>query len=68
MDTQLVKSLNKPFYLGDHTGKLKVFSPGDKVLSASRAKRMGLPTKRGFGKGKLVHDDNGNVIQVATRI
>lgn len=68
VDTHLANSLNKRFYLSDHTGILKVFTPGDKVLSAYRAKRMGLPNKRGFGKGALVHDEKGEIIQIATRI
>ena len=61
-DTKLVKSLNKALYLGDYTGELKMFTPTDKILRG-----FSVGTEPGtFGKGKLLHDEIGNVIQIAT--
>jgi hypothetical protein len=57
--------MNKPFHLADYISELKMFKPGDKVLSAYRAKRMEPPQKRGFGKGQLVRDKHGKAIEVA---
>lgn len=56
VDTAIVKRYNKPFYLADYTGALKVFSPGDKTLSRCRARNMGLPFESGFATGWEVKD------------
>jgi len=68
IDTELALSWNKPFYLADYTGELKVFSPGDKMISLRKAKRLGLPAKKGFSKGRVVLDQKGRFIQVCTRM
>lgn len=66
VDTRSANSLNKRFYLGDHTGHLRVFEPGGKIYSVYQASRMGLPSRRGFASGKLIHDENGQAIEIAT--
>ena len=66
VDTQLANSLRKRFYLGDHTGNLRVFEPGGVVYSVYKAGRMGLPSRRGFASGKLVRDGDGQAAEIAT--
>lgn len=66
VDTKLVSIIKKRFYLGDYTGLLKVFSPGDRIFPPYRARSLGLPEKKGYGKGRLVKDGSGTVIHVAT--
>ena len=66
VDTQLANSLGKRFYLGDHTGNLRVFEPGGVVYSVYKASRMGLPSRRGFTSGKLVQDEDGQAVEIAT--
>ncbi len=68
VDTALALSWNKPFYLADYTGALKVFAPGDKLMSLRKASRLGLPARNGFSRGRLVHDHKGRLIRVATSI
>ncbi len=60
VDTRLVNRSDTPFYLCDHTGSLRVFNPGDRVLTAFQAGRKGLPSKQGFGKGNLVRDKHSS--------
>lgn len=64
-DTRLANSLGKRFYLGDAMGNLRVFRPGGKVYSGFLARKMGLPTRRGFASGELVEDENGHAISIA---
>ena len=66
VDTTLATEWNKPFYLADYTGVLKVFNPGDKLMSQAKARRLGLPERNGFSKGRRVQDLRGRAIQVAT--
>jgi len=66
-DTELVRHWQVPFYLGDHTGKLKVFAPGDRKLSLMRARKLGLPRRRGFARGAVVNDRCGVPVVIATR-
>ena len=66
VDTALATEWNKPFYLADYTGVLKVFKPGDKLMSQAKARRLGLPERSGFSKGSRVQDLRGRAIQVAT--
>lgn len=65
VDTQLANSLGKRFYLGDAMGNLRVFKPGGRVYSDIQARRMGLPSRRGFVAGNLVEDENGQAIEIA---
>ena len=66
VDTALATEWNKPFYLADYTGVLKVYKPGDKLISQTKAKRLGLPQRNGFSKGSRVQDLRGRTIQIAT--
>ena len=65
-DVRLVKSWNKPFYLGDYTGQLKILRPGDKALSLSTKYWRSFSKKLGLIAGNLVMDDGGQLIQVRT--
>jgi len=66
VDTDLATSWKTPFYLADYTGTLRVFSPGDSTLSRQGARRLGLPPKRGFARGRIVRDEAGQAVQVST--
>ncbi|MCG8415894.1 MAG: DUF4329 domain-containing protein [Pseudomonadales bacterium] len=66
-DTRLVNRYKKPLYLGDYTGYLKRFSPGDRRLSPYAARRLGLPARSGFAIGEVVRDENRRVIRIRTR-
>ena len=63
-DTRLANSLNKRFYLGDGKSNLRVFKPGGKIYSDIQARRMGLPSRRGFATGNLVEDENDQVVEI----
>ncbi|MFQ5635041.1 MAG: DUF4329 domain-containing protein [Gammaproteobacteria bacterium] len=67
-DTRLVRKWRLPLYLADHTGQLRVFSPGDRTMSSARARRLGLPARSGFALGKRVVDRDGEPIRIATVI
>lgn len=64
VDTQLVESSRKRFYLADHTGALKVLVPGAPTLSRYRARGLGLPARPGYSRGELVSDARGMPIRV----
>lgn len=66
VDTQLARKWKRPFYLADHTGVLKVFRPEQRVMTARRARSLGLPGKRGFATGQVVADEYGETVQVNT--
>lgn len=66
-DTETAIKFGRPFYLADYTGYLKVFTPGDKILSKVTADRLGLPAVRGFSTGKLVMDAQRRAVRVATK-
>ena len=66
VDTKLVADWKLPLYLADYTGVLKVFNPGDQVLPVKMAQAHGLPPKRGFATGRIVADDSGDTVKVAT--
>jgi hypothetical protein len=68
VDTRLVRDSDKPFYLADFTGVLKVFSPSDRTMSRLRARHLGLPGKAGFARGELVRDVSGSLIRVPTTV
>ncbi len=67
-DTAVVEQFSKPFYLADYTGFLKVFRPGDPLLSPFAARRLGLPRVRGYALGEVVRDENNRTVRVATRV
>ncbi|MGI9279581.1 MAG: DUF4329 domain-containing protein [Endozoicomonas sp.] len=63
-DTALVQQWNKPFYLSDSSGYLKIFQPGDRIMSVFRARKFGLGDAKGSAKGKRVKDSNGETVTV----
>jgi len=67
VDTKLVETQQKRFYLADHTGKLKVMAPGSPTLSRTRARHLGLPHRSGYARGKVVSDAQGKPVRIATR-
>ena len=67
VDTRLVKRWQKPFYLADYTGVLKIMVPGGRTLSALRARRLGLPARSGYAVGQVVHDASGNPVRIHRR-
>ena len=66
VDTKLVADWKLPLYLADYTGVLKVFNPGDQVLPVKMAQAHGLPPIRGFATGRIVADDAGDTVKIAT--
>ena len=66
VDTAMVENLGRPFYLADYTGQLKVFRPGDRVMSKSQAVKLGLPKQAGYAKGGPVIDESARPIMVKT--
>lgn len=66
VDAALVAEYGLPFYLADHTGRLKVLRPGHRRLSASAATRLGLPARAGYAKGELVRASDGAPLTVRT--
>lgn len=66
-DTELVNRYKKALYLGDYTGYLKRYSPGDPRLSLFAARRLGLPAQRGYAIGEMVRDKNGRIVKIRTR-
>jgi hypothetical protein len=68
VDTRLVEQLQKPLYLADFTGALKVMRPGGRRLSSLRARAMGLPARAGYAEGRVVKDSSGNPARVMTRL
>lgn len=67
IDTELVEQTQLPFYMADYTGKLKVFTPGDDLISPFAARKMGLGHNHGYAHGRLVADTSGAHVEVATR-
>lgn len=67
LDTQSAKRLDRPFYLADYTGYLKVFRAGDRTLSAFAASRLSLPRQPGFAIGEFIRDQNGRPVRVKVR-
>ncbi len=66
VDTRSANSHGRCSYLGDYTGNFRVFEPGDKVYSVYQATGKGLPGMHGFGAGKLMQDENGQIIEIAS--
>ena len=54
VDTQLVKDSGLPFYMACADGHLRVFRPGDRVLSFLQAYREGLGKRSGFARGRRI--------------
>ena len=67
VDTRLVEKWQRPLYLADYTGALKIIEPGDRTLSSLRARQLGLPARVGYAAGRVVKDANGNRARILTR-
>jgi len=67
VDTRLVDKWQRPLYLADYTGALRIIAPGDRRLSSTRARRLGLPARVGYATGRVVKDANGNRARILTR-
>jgi len=67
MDTKLANSYGLPMFVADHTGKLKVFEPGDRLMNVFQAKRLGLGTMFGYARGKEIKNSGGDAIRIQTR-
>ncbi|MEQ8955582.1 MAG: DUF4329 domain-containing protein [Gammaproteobacteria bacterium] len=65
-DTTLVQRHQKPLYLADYTGYLKVFRPEHRVLSRYAAERLGLPARSGFAIGEYVQDEYRRRVRIRT--
>lgn len=67
VDTETANKYARPLYLADYTGYLKVFEPGDSVISLYAAQRLGLPASRGYATGELVKDEWRRSVRVDTK-
>ena len=67
IDMRLVRSSDRPLYLGDHTGHLSVFAPKNRRLHADQKDKKGFGARRRANQGNLVRDELGHVVRVATR-
>jgi len=67
VDAALVEGTGKPLYLADHTGALRVLKPGAPRLTASAARRLGLPGRPGFATGEELRRADGEPVHVPTR-
>ena len=67
-ETRLATLYHRPFYLATSVEMLKVFNPGDRLLSPELTQRMlGYPAE-GYALGRLVHDAQGNLLRITTRL
>ncbi|GLS27383.1 DUF4329 domain-containing protein [Marinibactrum halimedae] len=66
-DVDLVRTQQKPLYLADYTGILKVLSPNDQTMGLIESRRYGLAMSPGSAVGKVVTRLEG-VLRVATKM
>lgn len=68
VDTHTANSLGLPFYMADYKGTLRVYSPGDRTLSATQARLKRLGNESGYAKGQIVFSkQTGRPIVIAVR-
>lgn len=67
VDTRLVEQWQRPLYLADYTGALKVIVPGGRTISSHRARQLGLPARTGYAAGRTVKDASGTRAKILTR-
>lgn len=67
VDTHTAAKYDRPFYLADYTGYLKVYEPGDPLISQVAARRLGLPAVRGYATGQQVMDRLNHAVRIATK-
>jgi hypothetical protein len=65
-DQRLVSYYNKPFYLADYTGSLKVLLPDAGISKLETAINTVPRSRNGFLQGKLVRSENGEVLNICT--
>lgn len=68
VDTALVNSWNKPFYMADYSGTLRVFYPGDPTMTVMKARRLGLGDRTGYAKGRIVETEDNLRARIATSL
>lgn len=68
VDTALVNSWNKPFYMADASGTLRIFKPGDPTMTAMTARRLNLGERAGYARGSVVMAADGRRARVATSL
>lgn len=68
VDTALVNSWNKPFYMADYSGTLRVFYPGDPTMTAMKARGLGLGDRTGYAKGRVVETEDNLRARIATSL
>lgn len=66
-DIELASSWNLPFYLADHTGRLKVFEKGQRTLFGFANRSVGASPFSKLAKGRVVLDESGTAFQIETR-
>ncbi|NKB34047.1 MAG: DUF4329 domain-containing protein [Pseudomonadales bacterium] len=67
VDTETAERFDKPFYLADYTGFLKVFRPGQNTMTPFAARRLGLPGERGYATGEFVRNQFNQTVRINTR-
>ncbi len=65
-DTALVRQWQKPFYLIDSSGVLKIFRPGDRTINRREAREAGITHYRGIARGVPIKDSRGLIIKIKT--
>lgn len=65
-DRRLVSQYNKPFYLADFTGNLKVLLPEKKGSQRAVAVKPAASHRKGYIKGKLVRSEDGGLLKICT--
>jgi hypothetical protein len=66
-DTELARSLRLPIYLATPSGALRVFHPGDAILSPAQARRRDGGWQSGFARGAAVPAARADATAVAAR-
>jgi len=67
LDSQLVLTWNKPFYLATPGGRLRVLQPDAARRAPTRSRRIGRFEKRRYAKGELVAGASGRPIRIKSR-
>lgn len=67
VDTETAERFDKPFYLADYTGFLKVFRPGQRTIPRFAARRLGLPAVDGYSVGEFIKDRFNRSVRINTR-
>ena len=69
VDTRTANKMRVPFYMADYTGTLRVYAPGDSLLTVFQARKLGLGAGRGYAEGEVVRSaTTGQPVVIATRM